>query len=1160
MKGKKIAALLLSLLLLMGGTLTPAAADAAQDGLQVALTCGQERYEKGQQVELTAILTNTNDFPVQHVELDASLPEHLAFAAESRKHTEAAVLEAGETLELGFSAIARETAGNPSTGDRPAMVLGAVLLCGACVLGVFLLRRNQKAFRLLAVLLCVSVTLPMLQLTTFAAAQRKQFTVSNSFTYGGQSSTVQVTVRYDSPALVPAVHIDASEMGYDTDSGTYLVSERLPALTGTVESSYSIETLSYEVKLAQNGYLLGSGELPAGKEWRIDPFGLMLGKNLVTVTATDARGNTGSETIAILNTCEENMDALGLDQGDDDGDGLLNAMEAVYGTDPNNPDTDGDGLTDYQEVAELYTDPLKADTDDNGILDGDEDFDRDGLKNIEECKAGSNPFVADSDFDGLDDLKETQLGTDPGNPDTDGDGISDGKELELGLDPLKPDSNGDGVPDGETPLTATTGCENLDGEEATVPTVSVEIDGKQADSLRVQKLAETDKILNNEVPGFLGEAYDFHVDGEIDSGSLRFAFDESLLRNADFVPAIYYYNEETQLLEELPGQTVQGNTVSAPIHHFSKYLLLDKKSQDEIWKEEVMPDVVFLTNALDMLPESSEEMQQGYPEDSLFANTYLYSWMDSTQFGLYQENGYASWGINCYLEEHHPSIQMMSLSEIRDHFTNPESDKKPLVVIRFYADWSDCVTVPNDGWPLPYSPTKNYIQVIKADRWTNDGWPGSGTFTLFEQDPLGGQVLHKSQKFHNVWQDFDGNYLDSAEDLLAAKYVYQDCRAILPADIPVIERLMDQVISQLDIGDTDRETDANEDGISDYYARRLKEGTLTDGTGAQRYKDIDFDENPDLDNDGLKNGEELVIRQENGKTYACLRSDPIDMDTDGDGIIDGRDSEVLTWNMSDRDYAMFAKLAYLDSYGPGNYEDPSLLQYASPQEVMNDWELVESITMRPAHTAGAFGLFSANVFKNDKQVVLAFRGTSEWQEWGNDALFPVGTPEANCAVSFGTQMATKYRDCKIYVTGHSLGGYLAQVGAAAAAYAGKPVERVVNFNGLGMPPPLIGQKYRNYIQNSGIGAVYACYRIQHDPVSIIGKQLQTPVTLALAPALQASGAAVPKKVKEIFNAKASHNLASFFYYFDSGWRSRTDYKSYVYPYPETIRAYKGNPG
>ncbi|MFQ8600175.1 MAG: hypothetical protein ACLSAP_06045 [Oscillospiraceae bacterium] len=112
---------------------------------------------------------------------------------------------------------------------------------------------------------------------------------------------------------------------------------------------------------------------------------------------------------------------------------------------------------------------------------------------------------------------------------------------------------------------------------------------------------------------------------------------------------------------------------------------------------------------------------------------------------------------------------------------------------------------------------QNYIQVIKADRWTNDGTPGSGMNTQFEQDPLGGQVLYKSHKFHNVWEDLDGNYLDSAEAMLAAdaagKQVYQDGRAILPTDIPVIERLMDQVISQLDIGDTDRETDSNEDGI-----------------------------------------------------------------------------------------------------------------------------------------------------------------------------------------------------------------------------------------------------------------------------------------------------------------------------------------------------------
>jgi gliding motility-associated-like protein len=35
---------------------------------------------------------------------------------------------------------------------------------------------------------------------------------------------------------------------------------------------------------------------------------------------------------------------------DPDGDGLSNADEALYGTDPNNPDSDGDGLTDQEEV------------------------------------------------------------------------------------------------------------------------------------------------------------------------------------------------------------------------------------------------------------------------------------------------------------------------------------------------------------------------------------------------------------------------------------------------------------------------------------------------------------------------------------------------------------------------------------------------------------------------------------------------------------------------------------------------------------------------------------------------------------------------------------------------------------------------------------------
>ena len=57
---------------------------------------------------------------------------------------------------------------------------------------------------------------------------------------------------------------------------------------------------------------------------------------------------------------------------DTDGDGLTDEEEVFYGTDPANPDTDDDGLSDYNEIFVYSTDPLEEDTDDDGISDGDE--------------------------------------------------------------------------------------------------------------------------------------------------------------------------------------------------------------------------------------------------------------------------------------------------------------------------------------------------------------------------------------------------------------------------------------------------------------------------------------------------------------------------------------------------------------------------------------------------------------------------------------------------------------------------------------------------------------------------------------------------------------------------------------------------------------------
>ncbi len=152
--------------------------------------------------------------------------------------------------------------------------------------------------------------------------------------------------------------------------------------------------------------------------------------------------------------------------GDPDGDGLTNKVEKELGTDPKNPDTDGDGLNDGAEVNKHSTNPLVADTDGDGLSDGEEvnkyqtnpnkaDSDGDGLNDYDELmKYKTDPLKADTDGDGLNDGDEVlKYKTDPLKADTDGDGLKDGEEVnKYKTDPLKADTDGDGLSDSEEVL------------------------------------------------------------------------------------------------------------------------------------------------------------------------------------------------------------------------------------------------------------------------------------------------------------------------------------------------------------------------------------------------------------------------------------------------------------------------------------------------------------------------------------------------------------------------------------------------------------------------------------------------------------------------------------------------------------------------------------
>ena len=94
---------------------------------------------------------------------------------------------------------------------------------------------------------------------------------------------------------------------------------------------------------------------------------------------------------------------LGYSSGTDDpdGDGLSTATEWMLGTDPWNPDTNGDGIRDGDAVG-----------------------------------SGRSPTSPDMDADGVFNATEIANGTDPFNADTDGDGVGDGTDC-FPLDPTR---------------------------------------------------------------------------------------------------------------------------------------------------------------------------------------------------------------------------------------------------------------------------------------------------------------------------------------------------------------------------------------------------------------------------------------------------------------------------------------------------------------------------------------------------------------------------------------------------------------------------------------------------------------------------------------------------------------------------------------------------
>ena len=285
---------------------------------------------------------------------------------------------------------------------------------------------------------------------------------------------------------------------------------------------------------------------------------------------------------------------------DSDNDGLPDVLEIAIGTRPDLADTDGDTLTDYQEVYITGTDPTVYDSVIEGVSDADADCDSDGLSNSYEIELGSDPCSEFSDEDEFNDYDEVYIyGTDPTKTDTDDGGISDSSEIKLGLDPNDPQTFG--IPDSEYSfyqvMSADSKVLSEINTEGSPYTLSVELDTNMyAEDEITAEISGYSKAIENEA--MLGNGVDIAISDVCNPENIviKYTVKDTYLENTDgtfsSLPEfqgirrlnVFKLDTETNMLLPIETQFDDDNNVLyAEVDEFGTYCIMDM----EIWLKNI---------------------------------------------------------------------------------------------------------------------------------------------------------------------------------------------------------------------------------------------------------------------------------------------------------------------------------------------------------------------------------------------------------------------------------------------------------------------------------------------------------------------------------------------------------------------------------------------
>ena len=163
-----------------------------------------------------------------------------------------------------------------------------------------------------------------------------------------------------------------------------------------------------------------------------------------TVSPCDPVQGIGPGACATLTAEVDGITSTNPQDSDTDNDGLNDSYEALtLLTDPTSSDTDNDGISDGIEVNGAYgnppqaSDPRNNNTDDDAFDDGDEDVNGNGIVDAGETDPTRREDSGDEDNDGIQNWEENLSCTEWNVADTDFGGINDGDERNVshGTDP-----------------------------------------------------------------------------------------------------------------------------------------------------------------------------------------------------------------------------------------------------------------------------------------------------------------------------------------------------------------------------------------------------------------------------------------------------------------------------------------------------------------------------------------------------------------------------------------------------------------------------------------------------------------------------------------------------------------------------------------------------